>query len=374
MPPPGLAVERGRQALETRGGALNAGPAVEVHAPLQRPARHTAATFTAAPGTRAPADPSTTPPPQPAAAVSRPSQGSEGRGGRLPRVSAEENGGGQGSHSDVAAGACGLELQQGLSMLEVASHGGFLAAALQGSREQCARLRASRALLRDVKGALQRGDALGAVRLLKDGNGAFGVVRVGLERNDTVETVVCPPASCIPAPTSHLLPFPTRCRADLGVTARVLDSGALHRRSPDRFTPELCAAAAPLLRALLAPPACMAHHQAALAVLDAVLERWGDYVRGALRCGLLACKRRQGDAALLLPLVPSPIPTLLPPPLPALSPAPRMAKVDLALEQRQERSRGLRAALLDLAPPLERLAGALNGGRAAQTLARLREL
>lgn len=67
------------------------------------------------------------------------------------------------------------------------------------------------------------------------------------------------------------------------MTAVVFASRALQQGHPDRFTPELCAAAAPLLHALLSPPAAPLHQQAALQLLAAVLERWGDYVRGCLR-------------------------------------------------------------------------------------------
>ena len=66
------------------------------------------------------------------------------------------------------------------------------------------------------------------------------------------------------------------------MAARVLDSRVLQSRCPDRFSIELCAEAAPLCRSLLASPAAV-HQQAALGLLDAVLGRWGDYMRGALR-------------------------------------------------------------------------------------------
>lgn len=76
---------------------------------------------------------------------------------------------------------------------------------------------------------------------------------------------------------SHAIP------ADLSVAARVLDSRVLQARCPDRFTIELCAEAAPLCHSLLASGVAV-HQQAALGLLDAMLGRWGDYVRGALRC------------------------------------------------------------------------------------------
>lgn len=181
--------EKRRQVLEARSGAVNAGPAVEVHAPSLRHARYTPFT-PAVPGGMAPGtgagDVST---PQAAGAM-RTSQGSEGWGSRPPRVSAEENSGGLGPCSDSvkreqaasqhngAAATCQWEQQHAAvpstSMLEVASHRGFLAVALQGSREQCGRLQASRALFGSAKAALQRGDVLGAVRLLREGNGECG--------------------------------------------------------------------------------------------------------------------------------------------------------------------------------------------------------
>lgn len=56
------------------------------------------------------------------------------------------------------------------------------------------------------------------------------------------------------------------------------------------------------------------------------------------------------------------------------SPTPRLRQVDLALEKRVQRSRALRAALLELAPALEQLGARLGGGRDQQLLERLREL
>ena len=70
----------------------------------------------------------------------------------------------------------------------------------------------------------------------------------------------------------------------------------LHTRCPDRFTIELCAEAAPLCHSLLASPAAV-HHQAARGMLDAMLGRWGDSMRGALRCAI-GCFRGPGLRAL----------------------------------------------------------------------------
>lgn len=67
------------------------------------------------------------------------------------------------------------------------------------------------------------------------------------------------------------------------MAAKVIESKALQRLNPDRFTPELCAAAAPLLRAMLEPPTTPLQQQAALQLLDAILARWGAYVQSALR-------------------------------------------------------------------------------------------
>lgn len=67
------------------------------------------------------------------------------------------------------------------------------------------------------------------------------------------------------------------------MAARVIESRALQaQRSANRFTLELCTETAPLCAALLASPAA-AHHQAALQLLQEMLARWGDYMRGTLR-------------------------------------------------------------------------------------------
>ncbi|PRW32885.1 katanin p80 WD40 repeat-containing subunit B1 [Chlorella sorokiniana] len=314
-PGAGMAAQQQRQVLEARTTAANGkGPAIEVHAPPLRHARH--ATFTsAAPSGRAPAAAGSATP-----HAASGSQAGEGRGGRPPRVSAEENGGGAerrssfgGSKAELPSDSKFVSMGQGAageagaaqqasgqpsppSMLALSSERGFQLAALEGSRQLCARLQASRALLREVKALLQRGDMQGAVRKLKDAG-------------------------------------------DLCVASRVLASRVLQTPCPDRFTIELCAEAAPLCCTLLASPAAV-HQQAALGLLDAVLGRWGDYMRGAL------------------------------------SPAPSHRKVDIAAETRQQRSRVLQAALqTHVVPELGRLAAApLGGGRAQQMLARIKGL
>ena len=324
-----------RTACEARGAALNSGPVVEVFAPPLRPSRH--ASFTAAaPSGRAHGAGN--------GSGTRTSPGSEGKASRPPRLSAEEN-----SVGGLLANSAGKLLPSStkfvaprqpaghdpalpLSMMAVAAHAGFLAVALQGCAKQCGQLRASRQLFREVAGAVKRGDLQGAVRRLKEAGGRWWGRAA---RRGGASLPACllsaPPSACPP-------PGPTPA-ADLSVTARVIESGALQaHRNADRFSIELCAEAAALCGALLASSAAV-HQQAALQLLESILSRWGEYVWSVL------------------------------------NPLPRITKVDLALEGRQTRSRALRAALQALVPPLEKLAAhSLGGGRAQQALVCVRAL
>lgn len=138
-----------------------------------------------------------------------------------------------------------------LSMMAVAAHAGFLAVALQGCAKQCGQLRASRQLFREVAGAVKRGDLQGAVRRLKEAGGRWWGRAA---RRGGASLPACllsaPPSACPP-------PCPTPA-ADLSVTARVIESGALQaHRNADRFSIELCAEAAALCGALLASSAAV---------------------------------------------------------------------------------------------------------------------
>lgn len=116
-------------------------------------------------------------------------------------MSAEENGGAEGRCSlsgskaelpsdskfvsagvgPAAAAAAPAQASQP-SMLALSSDRGFQQAAAEGGRQLCAQLQSSRALLREVKAALQRGDIQGVVRKLKDAGGEAGRRRWSLRR------------------------------------------------------------------------------------------------------------------------------------------------------------------------------------------------
>lgn len=200
VPQPGpagaAAAQQRRQVLEARAaGANGKGLAIEVHAPPLRHARHATFTNAAASGRAPAASGSATPP------AANASQACEGKGGRPPRVSAEENGGAEGRCSlsgskaelpsdskfvsagvgPAAAAAAPAQASQP-SMLALSSDRGFQQAAAEGGRQLCAQLQSSRALLREVKAALQRGDIQGVVRKLKDAGGEAGRRRWSLRR------------------------------------------------------------------------------------------------------------------------------------------------------------------------------------------------
>lgn len=230
VPQPGpsasAAAPQRRQVLEARAaGANGKGPAIEVHAPPLRHARH--ATFTsAAPSGKVPAAAGSSLPP-----ASSGSQAGEGRAGRPPRQSAEENGGAErrcslieskaelpsdskfvaaGAGAAGAAGALGAAPSSGQpsqpSMLALSSDRGFQQAALEGGRQLCARLQASRALLRELKALLRRGDVQGTVRKLNEAGGEPGRW-IGASACESL--VPAPlPACCLPV---YLLCFCVRC-------------------------------------------------------------------------------------------------------------------------------------------------------------------
>ena len=106
----------------------------------------------------------------------------------------------------------------------------------------------------------------------------------------------------------------------------------------DALTLDLAAAAAPLAARLLASPAAM-HHDVGMQVVEATLRQWGGYMQGVLGC------------------------------------SGRQRSVDLEFDRRHAACAACRAALQCLEPGLEQVGrGALGGGRAAQLLARLREM
>lgn len=182
-----LAAARQRQVptvLEPR--TVNAGPAVEVvAAPAGRPSRRQAqhATFTVAvPSGAAPRAREQPSPAVPGAGSPTPQRstlGSEGKASRH-RVSAQENASGDDSHAGSPtpkpqpAAVAGLPqdcTSAAPSMLSVATHRGFQAAALQRGKAQCSMLRTKRSLWREVQAALRRGALREAIRLLEDSQG-----------------------------------------------------------------------------------------------------------------------------------------------------------------------------------------------------------
>lgn len=235
VPQPGpsaaAAAEQRRQVLEARtAGANGKGPAIEVHAPPLRHPRH--ATFTSAsPSGRPPAAAGGAPP-----AAASTGQAGEGRGGRPPRVSAEENGGAERSFSGskaelssdskfvaVGAEAAGPAAPSGQpcqpSMLALSSDRGFQQAAQEGGRQLCARLQASRALLREVKALLQRDDVQGVVRKLKDAGGEAESQQRGVKGAGSLVPAPLPPTCssawrAIATPAPH--PLPPVCRPGCG--------------------------------------------------------------------------------------------------------------------------------------------------------------
>ncbi|KAL4422687.1 hypothetical protein ABPG75_008884 [Micractinium tetrahymenae] len=249
----------------------------------------------------------------PAPAGGRASPGSDDKGAGRPRLSAEENGElGGGSAASQKAGDALVGKLPGEGAIVVPADWQLQPAA--GASTAMLDLGSHRGFLAVQ---MQRsGELQGALQAKQ---GLWRQVAAALRCGNMREAV-------------RLL----RDAGDLCVTANVVSSHALQRH-PDRFSLELCSEAAPLARQLLGS-ACAWHHQAALQLLDAILGRWGGYLHDVLSSG------------------------------------PRLGKVDLELERRQERSRALRGRLQELAPGLERLAAPPGGGRAQQMLARLKAL
>lgn len=79
-------------------------------------------------------------------------------------------------------------------------------------------------------------------------------------------------------PPSH---DPFSSWADLCAIVNVVESGVLQRPA-DRFTIKFCGEALPLAGLLLASPSTR-HHQAALRLVEEMLNSWGTFVSDVLR-------------------------------------------------------------------------------------------
>ncbi|PSC69091.1 katanin p80 WD40 repeat-containing subunit B1-like protein isoform X1 [Micractinium conductrix] len=296
------AAERRRQGV-LGPRVVNSGPAVEVLAPPLRHL-HSTSTFTPVPSrpSGVPAGASAAEPLHrtPSGRAS-PGSGGKSSGRAAHRLSAEENGeavtpvqlsskvaSGERGQQCAAAPAVGTHH----SILDVTSLPGFLATHQRRSGEVCAALEAKRGLWHRVRDALKRSRKGGAVRLLRDAG-------------------------------------------DLCAIVNVVESGVLQRPA-DRFTIKFCGEALPLAGLLLASPSTR-HHQAALRLVEEMLNSWGTFVSDVLS-----------------------------------APA---HKVDLELERRRTLVKHLHSGLMALVPTLEKLAAApLGGGSTAQLLQRIRAL
>ena len=212
-------------------------------------------------------------------------------------------------------------------MLAVCTWQGLPAAGLQGSAHLQRFIQASRALQEEVTRALQRRDARHVLAILRDHKGEW-LAWLAVEHGVCCGGVGVPPAlphpkPNIPASTICLLatsgtPFyPQSCLppavcpacADSQVSGAVLRNRAFQSLvASSLFSLEVCTAFVPLINLLLPAAAvggaahATAHHQAvgaaagaraayptarhqaaALQLLEAVLARWGGYLRDVLR-------------------------------------------------------------------------------------------